>query len=61
MKITLEPTLFTNSPDTTSPKVIIDLPFDYLDLTQIMEYLVKPALIGYGFSREGIDIYFDAE
>jgi hypothetical protein len=61
MKITLEPTSFTNNPDTSSPKVVIDLPFDYLDLTQIMEYLIKPALIGYGFTKEGIEDYFDAE
>ena len=61
MKITLEPTAFTNSPDTTSPEVVIDLPFDHLDLTQIMEYLIKPALIGYGFTSEVIDLYFDAE
>jgi len=61
MKITLEPTAFTNSPDTSSPKVVIDLPFDNLDLTQIMEYLIKPALIGYGFNGDFIESYFDAE
>lgn len=61
MKITLEPTAFTNSPDTSSPKVVIDLPFDNLDLTQIMDYLIKPALIGYGFDGDLIESYFDAE
>jgi hypothetical protein len=61
MKITLEPTAITNNPDTTSPKVVIDLPFDHLDLTQIMNYLIKPALISYGFDGDFIESYFDAE
>jgi hypothetical protein len=61
MKITLEPSLNAKNPDTTAPKIIIELPFDDLDLPQVMDYLIKPALIGYGFNGDLIESYFDAE
>jgi len=61
MKITLEPSLNAKNPDTTAPKIIIELPFDDLDLLQVMDYLIKPALIGYGFNVKTINEYLDVD
>ena len=49
MKITLEPTKRKNLPY-ESPTVVITMPSDELTLDEVLESLVRPALIGYGFS-----------
>tara|TARA_R110000796_G_scaffold131537_1_gene247070 strand:+ start:66 stop:251 length:186 start_codon:yes stop_codon:yes gene_type:complete len=59
MKITLEPTYPSFEASTTSPTVIIELPFDDLDIEEVMDHLIKPALISYGFLSETIDTYFE--
>ena len=55
MKIALQPTESPHSPNDTSPTVVIDLPFDDLTIDEVMEHLIKPALISYGYLPESIE------
>lgn len=57
MKIALQPTESPFSPSETSPTVVIDLPFDDLTIDEVMEHLIKPALISYGYLPESIEEY----
>ena len=49
MKITLEPTERKHLPY-ESPSVVISMPSDELTLDEVLDSLIRPALIGYGFS-----------
>jgi len=55
MKITIEPTSDQSAekPDMKYPTVVLSLPDDGLDLHDVLEMLVTPALIafGYGFAN----------
>ena len=52
MRITIEPTTkLGNSVETRAPKVIIETPFDDVDIFGIWS-LFKSALIAYGYSEE---------
>lgn len=60
MKITLQSTVENNKTiETTNPMVSIDIPFDDLTISEVVEYLIKPALLGYGFMNETIEKYFN--
>jgi len=58
MKLTLEPTellLETSKPETTNAVVTISMPFDDMDIDQIIDNLIKPALLAYGFHAETVN------
>jgi len=60
MKITLQSTVENNKTiEPTNPMVSIDIPFDDLTISEVVEYLIKPALLGYGFMNETIEDYFN--
>lgn len=52
MKLTLEPT-----EDTNYPKVTIEIKHDHTNLEEVMEALIKPALISWGFNPLHIEEY----
>jgi hypothetical protein len=61
MRITLEPTeplLETDKPETRNAVVTITMPFDDMDIDQIIENLIKPALLAYGFHHDTVDKAF---
>lgn len=58
MKLTLE----TTDPENKyQKKVIIEQPFDDLTIDDIIEELVKPILLAYGFHPDIVDGYFGVE
>jgi hypothetical protein len=60
MKITLQPTEQPRqNPESTNPTVSIDLPFDDMDITQVIEELIRPALLGWGFLEETVDAHLN--
>ena len=53
MRITLEG---PNPPsEFSSPRVVIELDGDDLDIHQIFENLIEPALVAFGFSRSTVE------
>lgn len=56
MKITLEPTR-----DTSLSKVTIETPCDHNDLDEVMQNLIKPALIAWGFQPCNVNEYIEEE
>jgi hypothetical protein len=60
MRITIQATTKDRKTiETTSPTVSVDLPFDYLTISEVMEFLIKPALLSYGYMNETIEGYFE--
>lgn len=61
MRITIEPTegpldfAGSDAPEFQHPKSIIELADDDLNLNEVVEYLVKPALKGFGFGEKMTD------
>lgn len=55
MRVTLETTDGTNK---YQRKTTIEIPEDDLTINDIVEELLKPALLGFGFHQEVLDIYF---
>lgn len=58
MKLTLEPT--TKGLEYYS-KVSIELPGDDLSFEDVVNHLLRPALIGWGFAIETVDKYLGTE
>lgn len=58
MRIILES---TSSDPKFSVKTSIEVPHDDLVLDDVIEELVKPVLLGYGFHPKCIDKYFDQD
>ena len=47
-----------NDPQTVAPKVRIEVPFDDLNLENVWECLIKPALLGAGYMEKTIEGLF---
>ena len=56
MKITLEPTH-----NKSLSKVVIETPCDHNDLDSVMQNLIKPALLDWGFQPGSINEYIEEE
>jgi len=56
MKITIEPTKDQSKekPDMKYPIVTIEVPDDDLNIDDVLEMLINPALIGYGYSAADV-------
>ena len=58
MKITIEPTgtcKDTGDKDTSAPTVIISSPYDDYDIYGLLEDLIKPALIAFGYHTDTVE------
>lgn len=56
MKITIEQTH-----NSGYSKVIIENEDDYLDLEELMQILIKPALLAWGYQPDSINKYIEEE
>jgi len=57
MKITLEPTELDQSPQNLHPRVTIETCYDDMNIEEIFENLIVPAVLGIGYQRETINKY----
>jgi len=61
MKLTLEPSaemLVESYIKSRNPIVTVSMPYDDLTITQIIDCLIKPALLAYGFHADTVDKVF---
>jgi len=58
MKITFEPTELDQSTWNIHPKVTIETCYDDMNLGELIDALIIPALLGLGFQKETIDAHF---
>jgi len=58
MKITLEPTAEGMAGEYKSPTVTIQVPSDSLIIHDVIDDLVRPALIAWGFHPDTVAAYF---
>lgn len=56
MKITLEPTH-----NKSLSKVTIEIPYDPCGIESVMQNLIKPALLAWGFQPSNINEYIEEE
>lgn len=61
MKLTLEPTHNKETHNKDLLKVIIETPCDYLDIHDLMQDVIKPALLAWGFQPKSINEYIEQE
>lgn len=59
MKITLEPTENQKEDKYPHSKIMIEHPCDDLTLDEVMDSLIKPALIAYSYSEETVDKFLN--
>ena len=58
MKITLEPTELDQSPQNVHPKVTIETCYDDMTMGEVIDSLLIPALLSWGFDKEAVDAHF---
>ena len=59
MRLTLEPT--DNSPLGSHSKVIIEAPGDDRDMEEMVDDLIRPALLAFGFHPDTVNKYISPE
>lgn len=59
MKLTLSPSADQSGEEHPHPFVYIEIPGDDLNLTQVFDSLVIPALVAFGFDRKVIEDWMD--
>jgi len=61
MKITFEPSERDLPKDMQHPCVSVEIPFDDVNMQEMIDELIIPALLALGYQKETIDQYFNQE